>query len=302
MLRPVRVSRWLSFALLAALACTLPACGDDSTLDTGGREAAVPAPADASSVLEHIHGLGVDPAADALYVATHYGLFRTTTASPRLERVGESRQDIMGFSVVAPRRFLASGHPDPAQKLPPNLGLIESRDGGRSWKTISLLGKADFHVLRAGRRHVYGLNGATGKLMVSSDGGRQWRERRAPAPFIDLAVDPDDSQRIVVSTERGVFTSADAGGRWRLLPGDSAGLLAWPAHNTLMLIDGRGRVLRSGDAGKSFGAVGATGAPPVAFAAGGKDLYAAGGEGTIVHSGDGGASWTPLATPSDPGG
>lgn len=297
MLRLVRVSRWLLVALLAALAGALAACGDDSTTDAGGREAAVPAPASASAMLEHVHGLGVDPATDALYVATHYGLFRTTTGSRRLARIGESRQDFMGFSVVAERRFLASGHPDPAQNLPPNLGLIESRDGGRTWKTISLLGKADFHVLRAAGRQVYGLNSTSGKLMMSSDGGRQWRERRTPAPFIDLAVDPDDNRRIVLSAERGVFASADAGGRWRLLPGDSAGLLAWPARDTLVLIDGRGRVLRSGDAGNSFRAVGAIGGAPVALAAGRKDLYAARGDGTIVHSGDGGANWALLAAP-----
>jgi hypothetical protein len=44
-----------------------------------------------------------------------------------------------------------------SQSLPPNLGLIESRDGGETWKNVSLLGQADFHVLEsAGRRIIAG--------------------------------------------------------------------------------------------------------------------------------------------------
>jgi hypothetical protein len=39
----------------------------------------------------------------------------------------------MGFSVAGPGRFIGSGHPDPSDtSSPPNLGLIESRDGGQT--------------------------------------------------------------------------------------------------------------------------------------------------------------------------
>lgn len=247
--------------------------------------------------LAHIHGLGADPGSGTLYVATHHGLFQAANRRTRLERMGTSRQDIMGYSVVGPRHFIGSGHPDPAQNLPANLGLIESRDGGQTWKNVSLLGKADFHVLRSAGRRAYGVDSATGKLMVSSEGGRSWTQRTPPAAIIDLTIDPLDIQRVVVSTERGMFVSPNAGKGWRPLGGDAAGLLAWPARNALFLVDARGEVSRSTDTGKNLKRVGSIGGQPSAFASHGHELYAALANGNVVRSTDGGASWQVRATP-----
>ncbi len=61
-------------------------------------------------VYGHVHGLGVNPADESLFVATHTGLFRAANDDTRLERVGRSRQDTMGFTVTAPDTFLGSGH------------------------------------------------------------------------------------------------------------------------------------------------------------------------------------------------
>ncbi len=297
----MRISRILPLALLLVLALALAACGgDDATVDADtseGADQSVPAPGDEQAELEHIHGLGVDPGSGSLYVATHYGLFQAAKDQTELQRMGETRQDIMGFSVVGPGHFIGSGHPDPSQNLPPNLGLIESRNGGKSWKNISLLGEADFHVLRSAKRRVYGFNGATGKLMASSDGGREWTERTPPAGIFDLAIAPTDSQRIVASTERGIFISVDAGEGWRPLLDDAAGLLAWPAPDSLFLVDGEGQVSRSADAGASFDPVGSIGGPPSAFVNHGKELYAALGDGNVVRSSDGGENWSVRATP-----
>lgn len=300
MLPRVHLYRLLALALLLSATVALGACGDDSTVGAGAGETAeqpVPAAGDTKAELEHIHGLGIDPGSGGLYVATHYGLFRAAKNQTKLARVGESRQDIMGFSVVGPRRFIGSGHPDPGQNLPPNLGLIESRDGGRSFRNISLLGEADFHVLRSSAQQVYGFNGATAKLMVSADGGRTWQQRTPPAALFDLAIDPANSRRVVASTERGVFASPDAGKGWRPLLDDAAGLLAWPKAGNLYLIDGQGQVSRSSDAGKTFSPVGSIGAQPSAFVSHGDDLYAALATGNVVRSTDGGASWAVRATP-----
>lgn len=301
MLALMRISRLLPLALLLVLALALAACGgDDATVDVDTSEGAgqsVPASGDEQAELEHIHGLGVDPGSGSLYVATHYGLFQAAKNQTKLQRMGETRQDIMGFSVVGPGHFIGSGHPDPSQNLPPNLGLIESRDGGKSFKNVSLLGEADFHVLRSADRQVYGFNGATGKLMVSTDGGREWVERTPPAAMFDLAIDPTDPRRVVASTERGVFISEDAGEGWRPMRDDVAGLLAWPASDGLFLVDGEGQVSRSADAGKSFEEVGSIGGPPSAFVSSGKNLYAALGDGNVLRSTDGGANWRVRATP-----
>jgi photosystem II stability/assembly factor-like uncharacterized protein len=133
--------------------------------------------------------------------------------------------------------------------------------------------------------------------MVSSDGGRRWTQRTPPAAIFDLAIDPRDPDRIVASTERGIFSSADAGKRWRPLRDDIAGLLAWPAANALYMVDGQGQVQRSGDGGRQWQPAGGIGGQPAAFIASGSDLYAALADSTVKRSTDGGATWTMRATP-----
>jgi photosystem II stability/assembly factor-like uncharacterized protein/predicted small secreted protein len=291
----MRSPRLLPFVLLLTAALTLAACGGGGSDEQVAGSA--PAPGDEKSELEHIHGLGLDPGSGSLYVATHYGLFRAAEGQTKLQRVGESRQDVMGFSVVGPRRFIGSGHPDPSQNLPPNLGLIESRDGGETWKNVSLLGEADFHVLRSAGSQIYGFNSGTGELMVSTDGGREWARRTPPAGMFDLAIDPTDVRRIVTSTEDGIFVSTDAGETWRPWRDDLAGLLAWSEPDSLFIIDGDGRVARSADAGKTFDPVGSIDGPPSAFVSHGRQLYAALGDGNILRSTDGGANWVLRAAP-----
>ena len=294
MLRLMRISRQLSVALLLTGALVLGACGEDSTV---GSEGPAPAQGDTRAELEHIHGLGVDPGSGGLYVATHYGLFRAAEDQTTLQRAGSSRQDIMGFSVVGRRRFIGSGHPDPSENQNPNLGLIESRDGGRSWRNISLLGEADFHVLESAGPRVYGFDGTQGRLMVSSDGGRSWQQRRPPAGVFGLAIDPANRDRVVVSTERGLFSSTTAGESWRPVDERLAGLLAWPRPKQLYLIDGQGQVQLSRDGGRVWQVVGDLGGQPAAFIASGTDLYAALGDGSVKRSTDGGRLWTVRATP-----
>jgi len=281
--------------LLSLAAAGLAACGGGG--DAGGRPASGASSGDQAAELQHIHGLGVNPRSGALVIATHTGLFQAAEGQTRVTRMGESRQDVMGFSVVGPNRFIGSGHPDPTQNLPPNLGLIESRDGGRTWKSISLSGDADFHVLRSAGTRVYGFDGTQGRLMVSRDGGRSWSERRPPAAMFDLAIDPRSSDRIVASTERGLFRSPDGGRSWRALRGDVAGLLAWPTRGELYLVGAEGDVTRSSDGGRSFNRVGDAGGQPAAFVGEGGQLYAALGDGTVRRSADGGASWKVRATP-----
>lgn len=247
--------------------------------------------------LAHVHGLGVNPMDGSLYIATHTGLWRAGRGNRTATRVGDSKQDVMGFSVVGPDRFFGSGHPGPGQSAPPNLGLIRSDDGGRSWEPVSLLGEADFHVLRSRGRTVYGFNGLSGTLMASRDGGRRWQQQAPPGPLIDLAIDPADPRRVVVSTDEALFGSSDAGGGWRPLADDRIGLLAWPERERLYFIDGSGQVSRSEDCGRVWREMGSIGAQPAAFAAADGALYAALPDGTVKRSSDDGATWSVRVAP-----
>jgi hypothetical protein len=249
----------------------------------------------------HVHGLGINPADGALFIATHTGTYRVPPGEQEAARAGNSRQDTMGFSVVGPNRFLGSGHPDPAamqeQGLPPHLGLIESTDAGRTWTPVSLLGKADFHILRSYGRDVYGFDSMNRRLLASVDGGRTWSRRPLPGPLIDLAAHPQRPSRLVAVTERGLIVSTDAGRSWQEL-GGGIGLLAWPEADRLLLVDGSGRIHASEDQGKQWRPRGDIGGQPAAFVAQTADeLYVALHDGTVKRSADGGESWEVRSAP-----
>ena len=279
----------LLLAFVAAVAALIAGCGGDER-STGSLIS------DAGP--QHVHGLGIDPSDKSLYIATHSGLWRAATNQPKARRVADIRHDLMGFTVVGADEFLASGHPDARHDLPPQMGLQRSTDGGRSWDTVSLLGEADLHVLRAAGARIYGVDSGTGALMTSADGGRSWQQRPPPGPVFDLAIAPDDAERVVAATERGLFTSTDTGRTWRPLRDDVAGLLAWPEASALYLVDADGNVSRSEDAGRKFKPVGSVGSQPEAFSANGaRELYAAVHGGTVVMSADGGEHWHTRSTP-----
>ena len=240
---------------------------------------------------EHVHGLGVNPADGALYIATHTGLFRMPRGSDDSERVGDRLQDTMGFAVAGPDRFLGSGHPDLRDDLPPLLGLIESSDAGRSWTPISLLGEADFHALRVNGARVVGYDAGRGRVMASDDGGREWTSLGSPGEIVDLALHPDDPSRIVATGGTGVITTDDEGLTWTRLPAEAA-ILAWPVADALYGFSLDGAVTVSRDRGASWEPVGDLGGEPAAVTATGRDtLIVALHDGRIVSSEDGGASW-----------
>jgi hypothetical protein len=271
----------IRLGLLAVVATiALAACGED----------APPAVAPEDVGVQHIHGLGINPADGSLMIATHTGLFRAGPDEHRAVRIGDKRQDTMGFTVVGPDRFLGSGHPDARDDLPPLLGLIRSDDAGRSWEPVSLLGEADFHTLRASGRQIYGFDATSARLLVSTDSGRGWRERTPPAAVIDLAVDPADAEHVVASTEAGLFSSRDAGEAWRPLSRDRAGLLAWTPE-ALVLVDGAGIVHRSEDGGRRFTKAGDIGGQPAALATHGSELYVALHTNEVKTSRDLGTNW-----------
>lgn len=238
-----------------------------------------------------VHGIGVNPADNALYIATHTGLFRSPSGASSATRVDAPEQDLMGFSVAGPDRFVASGHPGADQEGPTALGLLESRDRGRSWRSLSLEGTADFHLLRAAGDAVYAFDG---KLRVSRDGGRTWQPRIAPARLIDLGIDPADPDRLLGSTESGVRVSRDGGRTWQRTSLHTPVLLAWTQPHRPAAISGEGAVQTSSDGGRTWITGGTAQGQPAAFAADGDGgLYIGRPDGAVDWSTDGGRTWRP---------
>ena len=242
--------------------------------------------ADGPVELEHVHGLGVDPASGDLYAGTHYGLVRLPEGGEPT-RVGGLVQDFMGFTVVGPGHFLASGHPGEDQDGPSTLGLIESTDGGRSWQTLSLAGEADFHALEAKRGLVYGYN--AGQLMVSAD-KRTW-DTRASIALADLAVSPQDPQTLLATTQQGLARSADGGRSFRLVTAAPLlQLVTWPEAGRVVGVAPDGAAYVSEDGGSTWQRRGTAGGAPEALTTSGETVYVA-VDGRIVESGDGGRTF-----------
>jgi len=242
--------------------------------------------------LEHVHGLGVDPADGSLYAGTHYGLIRVGEDG-EASRVADRVQDFMGFTVVGPEHYLASGHPGADQDGPANLGLIESTDGGQTWTTVSLEGEADFHALEARHGLVYGYN--AGSLMVSDD-GVTW-ETRGTLPLADFAVSPADPDIMVATTEQGLAISTDGGRSFAPMEGAPLlQLVSWTDDSTLVGVAPDGTTYVSDDDGQSWRQRASLQGPPEALTAVGRQVFVALTGGRVVRSTDGGASYTTMYT------
>ncbi len=272
----------------------------------GGADGARPA-------IRHVHGLAVDPYDPArLYVATHDGLWTWREPDGWQGRVGPVI-DLMGFNPgAAPGEFFSSGHPGPGTRMPNPVGLIRSRDGGRTWEILSLAGEVDFHVLAvspAGGRRVYGFYYGDGLFYRSDDGGRTWSRQRVAALAgpdgrgpLQLVAHPADPDTLLAAGESGLLRSADGGRTWEtLLPGAVTAAAFVPRDPQQLLAYELDRgLVRSADGGGTWQPLGfkVEGRDAVAFLAvhpgDPGTVYAATFGATLLRSRDGGRTWQPL--------
>jgi hypothetical protein len=209
----------------------------------------------------------------------------------------------MGFSVVGPDHFLGSGHPGSVRDAPPFLGLIESRDAGRSWKPVSLRGEVDFHVLESSGQTVYGFGSDFDsrelRFLRSDDRGRKWTALAPPEPLMSLAIDPADPLRVIGLGEGGAHLSRDGGRGWRRvdLPG---GFVGWTAETGLTAIDLTGQVRTADDPTGPWRETGRVDGPPATVEAQGAELLVALHDGSIAASKDRGATWRELVPATTP--
>lgn len=234
--------------------------------------------------MAHVHGLGID--GGDLVAGTHYGAF-VVGEGGEVTPLGP-QQDLMGFTVVGPDHYLASGHPGAGQDAPGDLGLIESTDGGATWQELSLGGEADFHSLEARHGRVYGHS--RGSLLVSDD-GVAW-EDRADLAVADLAVDPEEPGSVLATTEQGLVASADDARSFEPVPGAPVLVVVeWTQEGVVLGVDPQGAVHVSQDSGASWEQRGSAGGQPAALAAQGRQVFVATADGRILESGDGGRTF-----------
>ena len=105
----------------------------------------------------------------------------------------------------------------------------------------------------------------TAAVELSRDGGKTFEERATPDPLVDLEADPDDTSRLVASTQQSVIGSADEGKTWRELDRIPNVRFTWPEPDVLYRIDPGGPVEFSPDGGRTWEARGTTGGEPQAM-------------------------------------
>ena len=269
--------------LAAAVLLFTTACTSSNT--TPAAKDTAPPPS-----LAHVHGLGIDPADGMLYAASHFGVFAVPVGKAP-ERVGDRAQDTMGFVVVGANHFLGSGHPErPEPGTAPHLGLIESKDAGRTWQTLSLAGAADFHALEVKHNRVYGYNSQNGQIMVSEN-QRDW-DARGRVALADFTVGPADPNIVLATTQQGLVRSTDGGRTFGPTTGSPRlVLLDWAEGDIVIGVASDGTVHVSGDSARTWTARGQLTDTPAALATKGSEVYVA-TESAIYASTDSGSTFT----------
>jgi len=267
--------------------------------------------------VHHVHGLSFDRREPgALLVATHTGLVRIRPGADP-EWVGANRFDLMGFTALPgdPGTLYASGHPDLVtyrREGNGNLGLLVSRDGGRTWEGVALKGQTDFHALTyspGGGGDLFGWSvaGQTGLHRIST---KTWAAERLPArglkDVLALAASHDVPSRLLAGTQAGLLLSEDRGMTWRPLAGipldaPVTAVAFSPAERRRVYVyaarAGYG-LMRSDDAGVTWRPT-ELGAKPnepvIAIALGsGSKVAVATTAASVSVSDDGGRSWKPV--------
>jgi hypothetical protein len=267
--------------------------------------------------LHHVHALTVDRRSpDALYLATHTGLVRLQPGKMP-EWIGAQRFDLMGFTAHPsdPALLWASGHPDPEthkREGVANLGLIGSRDGGRTWQPLALRGEADFHAMTwsgrdGGTLYAWNAAGEGGLYRISTKTGKAVRvaARGLAIEVYALSASPDASGALFAGTREGLRVSRDSGESWTPVTGLAPGPVSAVAHHTaeprtvFAYLHARDAgLLRSRDGGTTWQRVGflsSSDAPVVALAAGpGERVALATSTTDVLRSKDGGSTWEKL--------
>jgi ligand-binding sensor domain-containing protein len=188
----------VTLATSAVLAgCTAPAeptTGHDHALTVG-----------------HVHAIVPDPTGEGFLLGTHDGIYTATVDGELGDRVSNTDFDAMGLTAVGDA-LIASGHPGqttPPELGSPNLGIIRSYDGAKSWSPVSFTGEKDFHVLAAGNDEtLFGIASDSIELLRSDDTGQTW----SPAGEINaVGLVIDATGQLIAATPDGLQLSTDEG-------------------------------------------------------------------------------------------
>ncbi len=177
--------------------------------------------------LQHVHGLGFTADGAQLFVPAHDG-FRVYANNGTWQEPNIPKHDYMGY-VATDDGFYSSGHPGSGSSLPNPLGLVKSKDNGKTLTTLGFEGEIDFHTMGVGYKNhaVYVFNPAPtaklpGGLHYTLDDGKTWKKSSAQGVSgepIQIAVHPTQANVVAVASEGGLFLSTDYGNAFERVGG-----------------------------------------------------------------------------------
>lgn len=182
-------------------------------------------------------------------------------------------------------------------------GLLESRDGGRSWQATALSG-ADAMNVRIGAGGFIQIAGHD-VYLESRDGGQTWQPVPNNLPGLDLhafVTDPGDSAHSwAFAVGYGLYETTDAGRHWEpRLTGNVGALTIFEADGQPVLVAlTQTGLARSDDGGQTWQPLGGPSGQLASLAASadGSVIYAGTTDG-LQRSIDGGQTWSPTGLPN----
>ena len=182
--------------------------------------------------LTHVHGFAYSPDGKRLMIPSHHGL--AVYEKGKWSKAPGAQHDFMGFSATA-KNLYSSGHPAPGSGLVNPVGLIRSRDGGKTWDKLGLEGEIDFHLLATGwnTNAIYVWNPEPSSRMrrlglhYTLNEGFAWKPVQAAGLEGNpqaLAVHPDNAASVAAASSNGVYLSRDSGARFTPVARGAEGL------------------------------------------------------------------------------
>jgi len=176
---------------------------------------AIPAKAEPIELekIRTIQDIVIDPGnPSGLLLATTTGLYHTTRGK-RAELLSLDNNNLISLAVSNDNTLYASGHPP----VGGNLGVLRSRDRGRTWERVSVspdgpMAVEHLAVSESAAETIYGVYQG---LRASHDGGRTWLKVAAEPPGLyGLEVSRRDPNILYAATRNGLFVSNDGGKSW----------------------------------------------------------------------------------------
>jgi phosphoribosyl-AMP cyclohydrolase len=167
----------------------------------------------------HIYGLGYSNDGKRLLVPAHKGL-KIFADGKWMDSHGDTH-DYMGFSMTDDG-FYSSGHPAMGASYKDPMGLVKSKDDGKSISVLALEGEVDLHGLSVGyRTHtLYALNSKPNSKMMqagmfySRDEAKSWTQSHmagVTGQISTVSVHPTQESIVAVGTASGAYLSKDYG-------------------------------------------------------------------------------------------